>query len=77
MNTELLIAILGFAGTIIGSGIGAYGGLKLTSYRLEQLEKKVDKHNCVIERTFVLEEKMNSADQRLDALERHEEQRRK
>ena len=77
MNTELLIAVLGFAGTIIGSGIGAYGGLKLTSYRLEQLEKKVDKHNSVIERTFVLEEKMNSVDQRIDALERHEEQRRK
>lgn len=75
MNTELLIALLGFAGTIIGSGVGAYGGLRLTSYRLEQLEKKVDKHNSVIERTFVLEERQNNTDQRLDALERHEEQR--
>jgi uncharacterized protein YlxW (UPF0749 family) len=31
---------------------------KLTVYRLDQLEKKMDKHNSVIERTFKLEEKI-------------------
>jgi len=31
----------------------------LIAYRLEQLEKKVDKHNSVVERTFVLEGKVN------------------
>lgn len=31
----------------------------LIAYRLEQLEKKVDKHNSVVERTYVLEGKVN------------------
>lgn len=74
MNTEVLIAVLGFVGTIVGSAIGAFGGLKLTSYRLEQLEKKVDKHNNVIERTFVMEERQKNQDERLDAVERRLDQ---
>lgn len=31
---------------------------KLTLYRIDKLEEKVDKHNSVIERTFKLEEKI-------------------
>lgn len=31
---------------------------KLTLYRIDQLESKVDKHNSVVERTFKLEEKI-------------------
>jgi serine/threonine protein phosphatase PrpC len=46
--------------TLVGSGVGSLAGVivsaKLTTYRLEQLEKKVDKHNTVIERTYKLEE---------------------
>lgn len=56
MPTEVIIALI----TLAGSGIGAFAGVvtsaKLTNYRLEQLEKKVDKHNTVIERTYKLEE---------------------
>lgn len=37
----VVVALCGFAGTCVGS----WGGLKLNSYRIEQLEKKVDKHN--------------------------------
>ena len=48
----VVVALCGFAGTCVGS----WGGLKLNSYRIEQLEKKVDKHNTVIERTYKLEE---------------------
>ena len=36
--------------------MGVMAANKLTNYRIEQLEKKVDKHNTVIERTFKLEE---------------------
>ena len=53
---------------------------KLTTYRLEQLEKKVDKHNTVIERTFKLEERMSLnekdvrvANHRIEDLERNGE----
>ena len=52
---ELLVAVLSFLGTCLGS----WGGLKLMSYRIEQLEKKVEKHNSVIERVFKLEQKVS------------------
>ena len=52
---EILIAVLSFLGTCLGS----WGGLKLMSYRIEQLEKKVEKHNSVIERVFKLEQKVS------------------
>lgn len=58
MDSTVLVAILGCAGTIIGSGLGVVASSKLTTFRLEQLEKKVDKHNTVIERTFRLEEQV-------------------
>ena len=55
MQGEILIAVLSFLGTCVGS----WGGLKLMSYRIEQLEKKVEKHNSVIERVFKLEQKVS------------------
>lgn len=70
MNDEVIVALLGFAGTIIGSFTGIIASSKLTNYRLEQLEKKVDKHNNVIERTYVLEEQMKSVNHRLNNLEK-------
>ena len=42
----------------------------LQEYRLKQLEEKMDKHNAVIERTFLLEEKIKVANHRLDDLEK-------
>ena len=45
MNSEVLIALLSLAGTLIGSFGGIITSSKLTNYRLEQLERKVDKHN--------------------------------
>ena len=36
---------------------------------IEQLEKKVDKHNSVIERTYLLEEKMKETERRLEKIE--------
>ena len=52
---EILIACFSFLGTCVGS----WGGLKLMSYRIEQLEKKVEKHNSVMERVFKLEQKVS------------------
>ena len=59
MDNTVLVAILGCLGTVVGSALGVVASSKLTQFRLEQLEKKVDKHNSVIERTFRLEEKVN------------------
>ena len=59
---ELVIALLGFAGTLVGSLLGVVTAQKLTQYRLEQLEEKVSKHNSLIERTFKLEGRMDEAE---------------
>ena len=52
---EIVVAILSFAGTLAGSLFGVLAAQKLTQYRLEQLEEKVERHNNLIERTFRLE----------------------
>ena len=52
MIGSIIVAVLSFLGTCIGS----LTGIKLIKYRIEQLEKKVDKHNTVVERTYHLED---------------------
>lgn len=61
--------IVGFL-SLLGTAAGTFGGMKLVTYRIEQLEKRVDKHNSVIERTYILEEKQAETERRLEALER-------
>ena len=74
---ETIVALLGFAGTLIGSLCGVLTANKLTNYRIEQLEKKVEKHNNVIDRVYELErqnaveeEEIKVANNRIDDLER-------
>ena len=59
MDTTITVAIISFLGTIIGTFAGIMTSSKLTNYRLEQLEKKVDKHNHLVERMYKLEERMS------------------
>lgn len=79
METEVIVALIALAGSAIGSFGGIITSTKLTTYRIEQLEKKVDKHNTVIERTFkleetqaVMQEQIKVANHRIDDLEREE-----
>lgn len=69
MPTEIMVALIGLAGSGIGTFAGIVASSKLTNYRIGQLEKKVDKHNTVIERTFILEEQMKVANHRIADLE--------
>jgi hypothetical protein len=62
--------LINFIGVMVGTFGGILASNRLTNYRIEQLEKKVDKHNTIIERTFILEEKMKVANHRIDDLER-------
>ena len=48
-------------GSLLGSLLGVLASQKLTQFRLEQLEKKVDLHNKVVERTYRLEGQMLEA----------------
>ena len=61
----IIIALLAFAGTTIGT----IAGSKLTAYRIEQLEKKVDEHNNFARRVPVLEEQIKMTNHRIDDLE--------
>lgn len=75
MNDAILVALLGFAGTLCGAYFANRKSSALIAYRLEQLEEKVNKHNQVIERTYalekhedVIEEHLRSIDQELGRL---------
>lgn len=51
MSTEITCAIIG----AVSGFLGILAGLPLINWRIAQLEKKVDKHNCLVERTYKLE----------------------
>lgn len=55
MTEQVISAILSLVGTLVGTFGGIVVSAKLMTYRIEQLEKQVEKHNGVVERTFVLE----------------------
>lgn len=56
MTDTVIVAIISLLGTLGGSLLGVIASSKLTTYRIEQLEKKVEKHNSVIERVYKLEQ---------------------
>lgn len=68
MQDTIIVAVLSLIGTLAGS----FGGAQLMKYRIEQLEKRVEKHNSIVERTYLLEEKMKVANHRIDDLEEKE-----
>ena len=55
MSDVVIVALISLIGTLGGSFLGIITSTKLTNYRIEQLEKKVEKHNGVIERVFKIE----------------------
>ncbi len=76
MSGEVVVALI----TLLGSAIGTIGGIfatnKMTAYRIEQLEKKVDKHNQVVERMYeaeknisVISEEIKIVNHRIEELE--------
>ena len=66
--TDVLIAVIAFAGTLVGSLGGILAANRLTVYRIEQLEQKVSKHNNLVERMFQVESSTKSAHHRIDEL---------
>ena len=65
MSDMVIVALIG----LLGSGAGAFGGIlvssKLTQYRLEQLERKVEVHNGVIDRVYKLEERTELQEEKI------------
>lgn len=77
MSETIIVTIISFTGTLLGTLGGIVASAKLTIYRIEQLEKKVEKHNNLIERVFkleehgaVIDEQIKVANHRIDDLEK-------
>ena len=77
MTDAIIVAVLSLGGTLAGAYLANRKSAALIAYRLEQLEKKVAKHNGLVERTYrleesaaVMEEKIKVANHRIDDLER-------
>jgi len=73
MSTEILVAIVSFVGTCVGTVGGIIASARLTNYRLAQLEEKVGKHNNFAERMPVIEEQIKVINHRLEDLEKKTE----
>lgn len=78
MSETILVALISLIGTLGGTLGGILVANKLTIYRLEQLEKKVEKHNNVVERVYILEkdkavieEEIKVANHRIEDLEQY------
>ena len=68
MAPEIVVSIIAASGGLVGSGLGVFASAKLTSYRIAQLEKKVEKHNNMVERTYILEGKVDHIESKLHDL---------
>ena len=55
MSAEIIVAIISGICTLAGVVLTVWAGNSKTIYRIEQLEKKQDKHNSLIERVYLLE----------------------
>ena len=76
MTSEIVIAVFSLIGTLTGTYFANRKSSAIIAYRLELLEKKVDKHNSGVERTFkleeqaaIFEEKIKVANHRIEDLE--------
>lgn len=70
MDNDIIICLLSLVGTLSGTFCGIITSSRLTAYRIQKLEEKVDMHNKFAERIPLMEEKMNLLDKRLETLER-------
>lgn len=78
MDNTIIIALISFAGTLLGTFGGIITSNKLTTFRIEQLEKKVEQHNNVVKRVYelekekaVFEEELKVANHRIQDLEQY------
>ena len=68
ITEPIIIAIIGFLGSGVGSILGILASNKLTVYRIDQLEEKVNKHNNLIERTYQLEKQESILEEKIAVL---------
>ena len=62
MSETVIVALIGLAGSGLGAFAGVMASARLTQYRLQMLEDKVNKHNNRVERTYALEGRMTEVE---------------
>ena len=65
MSVEIICAIVACIGSLSVALAGVLVSNNKTLYRIEQLEKKVDAHNSVIERVYKLEQREAVVDEKI------------
>lgn len=69
-DPAIIVALISLIGTVVGSMAGILVSNKLSTYRIEQLEKKLDKYANNVdemkERLITVEQKVKAAHGRLD-----------
>lgn len=75
MSESIAVALLGFAGTLLGSLFGILAAQKLTQYRIVKLEEKVSQQDTrqgdLNERTYRLEGRMDEAEHDIRDLKKY------
>lgn len=79
MSDTVIVGFLSLVGTLLGSILGILAANKLTNYRIQKLEEKVEKHNKVVERVYhletlddVIEDQIKTINTRIDRLEQRD-----
>lgn len=79
MSDTIIVGFLSLVGTLLGSILGILAANKLTNYRIQKLEEKVEKHNKVVERVYhletlddVIEDQIKTINTRIDRLEQRD-----
>ena len=70
MSDVVVVALIGLLGSALGTFGGVMASARLMQYRIQQLEKKVDAHNNLIERTYRLEGRMDNVESDVNDLKR-------
>lgn len=71
MSETVLVAILSLAGTLGGSLLGILASNKLITYRLQQLEKKVEEHNNLVKRMYDVEKHEAILEEEIEQLKKY------
>lgn len=69
MSEAIIIALITGGLAVISNIIIAFQSNSKTIYRIDQLETKVEKHNNLVERMTLAEEKIKVANHRIEDLE--------
>ncbi len=73
--TDIMVALIALFGTMIGTFGGILTSSKLTNYRIQQLESKVEKHNNFAVKIPIMQAELDDHKERIEHLEKYHEQK--